>query len=313
MNIRPANAETDIPGIQRVVNNYESYPVTTDEISIWLLERTPGREHLRLVAEEPPGAIVGYGVAVHDAWNPAGQFYAWAGVLPANLRRGVGSALWEMIWNYLREQGAERVVSEVRDSDPEGLSLARREGFIIERHVFTSHLDLQAFDSTPYHPLRARLQDQGLRFCALSDFPVMPEIDRKLCALNYAIVQDVPGETWDKDRYPEFFEKRILNASWFRRDGQLLAIDGDSWVGLAGVSLSLETQEAFNTVTGVLRSYRGRQIATVLKVLAARYARREGALSIGTNNDSLNAPILAVNTRLGYRPQAGRYKLIRYL
>lgn len=313
MKIRPARAESDIPGILRVVNTYESYPVTADEILIWLLERTPGRVHLRLVAENPQGEVIGYGVAVHDAWNPACQFYAWAGVLPDHQRQGVGSELWEMIWDFLRVQGAERVVSEVVDSDPQSLAFARREGFIVERHVFTSHLDLEAFDINPFRPLIASLQAQGICFCALSDYPVMPEIDRKLCALNYAIVQDVPGETWDKERYPEFFEKRILNASWFRREGQLLAIDGDTWVGLAGVSLSPETQEAHNAVTGVIRPYRGRQIATVLKVLAARYAQGEGARLISTDNDSLNAPILAVNTRLGYRPQTGRYKLIRYI
>ncbi len=66
---------------------------------------------------------------------------------------------------------------------------------------------------------------------------------------------------------------------------------------------------AHNDMTGVRREYRGRGIALALKLLAIRFARSVGAQEITTSNDSLNAPMLAVNRKLGYQPQNGQYKL----
>ncbi len=62
-------------------------------------------------------------------------------------------------------------------------------------------------------------------------------------------------------------------------------------------------------MTGVVASYRGRKIALALKLLAIRYAWSHGAKTIRTHNDSLNAPMLAINRKLGYQPQSGKYRL----
>ncbi len=46
---------------------------------------------------------------------------------------------------------------------------------------------------------------------------------------------------------------------------------------------------------------------------AIRYAQAQGAHTIRTNNDSLNAPMLAINEKLGYGPQPGKYLLTRQM
>ena len=46
-----------------------------------------------------------------------------------------------------------------------------------------------------------------------------------------------------------------------------------------------------------------------LKLAAMRYARSQGARSISTHNDSKNSPMLALNRKLGYVPEPGRYTL----
>jgi len=65
--------------------------------------------------------------------------------------------------------------------------------------------------------------------------------------------------------------------------------------------------------TGVLKEYRGRKIALALKLLAIRFARACGATYIRTNNDSQNAPILAINEKLGYKPQQGLFRCLKEL
>ena len=67
----------------------------------------------------------------------------------------------------------------------------------------------------------------------------------------------------------------------------------------------------FNAFNGVRREYRGRGIALALKLLAIDFCRRSGAARIRTNNDSENAPMLAINRRLGYVPEPGWYVLRR--
>ena len=90
-------------------------------------------------------------------------------------------------------------------------------------------------------------------------------------------------------------------------------MSGEELIGFAAVSLFPENQNAGNMTTGVVRQYRGRKIALALKVLAARYARVHGARTVQTENDSRNAPVLAINRRMGYRPRPGTYQLVCWL
>jgi RimJ/RimL family protein N-acetyltransferase len=58
--------------------------------------------------------------------------------------------------------------------------------------------------------------------------------------------------------------------------------------------------QLFTGMTGVDREYRRRGLATGLKVLAIARAREMGYRSIRTFNDSTNAPMLAINRKLGF-------------
>ena len=312
--VRPMHLESDVPGSVRVLNACDpADPVTVDELRAEFQRSVPNKITRRLVTEDERGTITGYIYVVHSPEAPAHHFYIWMRVDPAQRGRGIGSALWEAALIFLKEQGATRVGSEMLDHDAHSLRFAERRGFTIDRQHFYSTLDLVGFDETPYLPGIASLEAQGIRFCSLADFPDNPETRRKFYELNYAVILDIPGENWDYAAYPQFFERRILGAAWFRRAGQLLAVDGETWAGFASVSLSPETQSAHNATTGVIRAYRGRKIGLALKVMAARYARQHGARMIRTDNDSLNAPILAINRKMGYQPQPGTFFLVRWL
>src|SRR5207244_2997500 len=63
-----------------------------------------------------------------------------------------------------------------------------------------------------------------------------------------------------------------------------------------------EWRRAENEMTGTLPEFRGRGFATIAKVATIQWARANGIEHIYTSNDADNAPMLAINRRLGYRP-----------
>ena len=133
-----------------------------------------------------------------------------------------------------------------------------------------------------------------------------------LYELNRRTARDNPS---NDDTFAPFeeFRRFVFGASWYRADGQIVAAEGDRWVGMAAVGYFRETNSMYNMFTGVDRAYRGRKLALALKLLAIRCAQRYGAVYLRTNNDSQNAPMLAINRKLGYQPQVGKYRLIQEL
>ena len=63
---------------------------------------------------------------------------------------------------------------------------------------------------------------------------------------------------------------------------------------------------AQNNLAGTRREFRGRGLATLLKSHSLRRAAELGATIAITDNEEENAPMLTVNTKLGYRPFARR-------
>jgi RimJ/RimL family protein N-acetyltransferase len=200
----------------------------------------------------------------------------------------------------------------VRDDQPDWLRFAQNRGFTIRRHLFESTIDLSTFDERPFTGIIEAVEATGIRLFSLADVGDTEEARRKLHAVNETASADTPGYDGGFPSFAEF-NKMFNTASWFRPEGQILAADGDEYVGLAAVGYFEDQNYMYNNITGVLPAYRGRKIAQALKLLTIHYAKAFGAATIRTSNDSENAPMLAINRKLGYQPQPGTYLLHRQL
>ena len=208
-----------------------------------------------------------------------------------------------------REQGATHLESTLREGDLPSLKFVETRGFKIERHMFESTLDLTDFDEHCFDDLMARVRAEGFRFFSLAEAGATDENKQKLYEVNRAAALDDPGNT---GTFPDFyaFSKNVFEASWFRADTQILASHADRWVGLAAIGIYPADNHAYNAFTGVLREYRGRGLAQALKLQTILLARKEGVRYVRTHNDSNNAPMLAINRKLGYKPESGVYKIL---
>ena len=315
MLIRPLDIACDFPALAALLTVRDPEPPTPELLQEWEGNAPAGLVRQRLVAFDEMGgadsaAMVGFCDAASWPWESPHQFWISTVVAPDHWRQGLGTQLTEAALAFAQEQGATRLAAEVRDNAVEGLRLAERYGFRRDRHIFESRLRLADFDDQRFSGAVARVEAEGIRFLTLADLGDTDEARRNLYDLNATLVRDIPGH--DGDFMPfEQFQKTVCSASWYRPDGQILAAIDDTWVGMAAVGYFRTTNSMYNMFTGVDPAWRGRGIALALKLLTIACARRYGADSISTNNDSENAPMLAVNRTLGYQPEPGYFRVIR--
>ena len=308
LQIRPIVLPDDLEAMARLYNLTSLEPVSPQQIGEWW---QPGKGEIRQteLAADEAGFVLAMLDVGRDEWMIPGNFVMNLLVDPAWRRRGVGAQLLQRGLEIARRGGGQRVEVKVRDDDPASMQFAQGHGFAITRHTFASLLELTNFDESPFLPALQRAEADGLHFFSLAELGELTEVNqRKLYELNRAAGLGNPG---NDGVFPPFedFQRWVFQASWFRPEGQILAADGERWVGLAAIAFYPQEGYAYNSFTGVAADYRGRGLATALKLLATRAARKAGLPYIRTDNDSQNAPMLAVNTKFGYQAQPGRYRM----
>jgi GNAT superfamily N-acetyltransferase len=302
--IRAFEYPRDVERITTIANMTRSEPLTVE--NVLASERTRAAETvaIRLAAVNTDGLTVGYGEGFRSPWDTAGLFAVELVVDTAWRRRSAGALLWEALAGRLTTAGATRLEVEIRDNDPDSERFAQARGFALERHRFESTLDVASFDETPFAGVIERLETQGARFFSLADVGDTEEARRGDYEVNRRAVMDIPGRPQTFAPFEEW-RRFVCEAVWYRPEGQIIAAWGEKWVGLAAVAYYPETNSMYNMITGVDRAYRGRGLSRALKLHTIRLARRYGVVSIRTHNDSANAPMLAINRKLGYQPQPG--------
>ncbi len=117
-------------------------------------------------------------------------------------------------------------------------------------------------------------------------------------------------EPVDHIPYAEW-EDHVLRHPLFTPEGSFVAyVDGAP----AAVSLLIADREsgrAANMFTGTLRAFRGRGLGLAVKLASIEWAAANGITALMTTNDERNAPMLAINRRLGYVPAGRRVDWLR--
>jgi GNAT superfamily N-acetyltransferase len=317
IHLRPLDPGTDLPAVVDLVNTNGFSETSTTVTLLREQERqTPeGLVRYRTVATDQAGQIIGLGTAFRRSVLKEGLFLVTTAVNSADERRGVGSRLLEDVVTFVTKHGGRQLAAIVKDDCPACLRFAQRHGFRIDRHQFQSRLTLDDFNQDRFSGLVERVETTGIRFLTLADVGDTPEARYAYYQLQVRLVVDVPGNTDVMQQPPSFadFSQALFEGQRYRAAAQFIAADGNRWIGLACLLVPPQGGPLYNRFTGVERDYRGRNVALALKLLAIRYARSLNAPAVETHNDSLNASMLAVNTKLGYQAQPGSYILARTL
>lgn len=302
MTIRPARVPDDAADIARLQNLYDDEGVTPEEVQRRVETWLPTNPALRVVAEID-GRVVGQAFARRTADMSPGLFFLSGDVDRAVWRRGIGSALADVVESFALEHGATKLSAFCPDREPVGARFFERRGYRPGRQFFPSLLHLDEFDRVQFP---VGLPD-GLRITTLSELGDTEANRRRLFEVNLECDRDEPGSleyglyTW------EDYVRNTLTAPGFTPEGAIVALDGDEWAGIHVLmpwDLGGEADMATD-FTGVRRPWRRRGLALALKLAGIDWARRLGRHRLITNNDSTNAAMLAINERLGFRRLPG--------
>jgi GNAT superfamily N-acetyltransferase len=229
----------------------------------------------------------------------------WIGVQvrPDAWNQGIGSALYDALRAELIRQGATGLRCAYREERTGTAPFVAHRGFVERRRAWRSVLDVPTADVSSLRPLVDRLSRTGIEITTLSAEGWNDEgVLQRLHDLDNAAGADVPRIgaytpiSFDRFRQLYFGGKDPFPEGWF------LAKAGDRFVGRSSIYRE-ETQPDLlhQGFTGVRPEYRGRHVARALKLSAIAYAKGNGYARIETSNDSLNAPMWALNRGLGFR------------
>lgn len=247
-------------------------------------------------------AVSAIGVSVI---NPAKTIAPAFWVAPDRRRRGIGSALLAESLEIVRAAGqAKLLLRVVGGDDSEGFAQARG-GRVIERETL-SGLDLSTIDRGAFD-LWAAPTTTGAGYTLIRWSDHCPEeLAESFCDAMTAMA-DAPGDVSSTPLTVEKLrekEQALVRFGIHRHFQAALAADGQI-AGFTNV-VTLEKQpgpvEIWNT--GVVRAHRGHRLAQRLKAAATLWILDAYPQStwIFTHNHVANAPMLAVNRRLGYQP-----------
>jgi GNAT superfamily N-acetyltransferase len=230
--------------------------------------------------------VVGWASAALDSFSAEpGRALASLAVHPRSRGRGIGTALWEAVETHLAHIEARRVSISSRDDDA-AARFARARLFHHASSDTLLEVDPRRVDSAT--------APAGVEVRAMTAFVADPQ---PVYRCDAETTKDEPGPFNAGAMTFEVWRRHVWELS-------LAAVVGGDVVGTTFLCTDRETGQGLNGGTGVARAFRGRGLGFVLKRQSLALAAEAGITRVVTHNNEANAPMLAINRRLGYRPLA---------
>ncbi len=256
-------------------------------------ESIPAEARAKGWVAENDGEIVGWARAMIRYQESSGSANVGACVLPAWRRRGIGSALYERALEHVAD--APRAFAFTGE---DGRAFAELHGYRLTRTSRISALDPRAVDTS-------ELDRTPIELRTLAE--VGPEAT---FAVDSVAMLDVPlDEPPDNVEYEQWRRSSWENPDFDFASSYAACVDGRP-VAISYIAVDLPGNRAVNAFTGTLPKYRGRGLARTVKLAVIRRLTELGVSHLVTDNHEENAPMLAVNERLGFRPHGAHYNYL---
>lgn len=299
LTIRPFRA-ADAEAACTALRAGRPYLVTTPQAVAWQVGAQP---HLHMLLAETDGRITGtarYG-AYPDSETP-GHGFAGVHVVPEHRGRGTGAALLAAVERAVAADGVRHLHCWA-DDDPAAHAFAAARGYHRGRVAYFARRDLTApLPAVPAPP-------PGVELRTAADFADDPY---PLYLVDIEGTQDEPGDVALADQSYDSWLAEIWQRPDLDRRLTSVAVEDGRPVAFSAAQTDGEGRY-WSSFTTTRAAYRGRGLARLVKADSLHRARAAGVTEAFTHNDGGNAPMLAVNDRLGYERCAAEWKYSRDL
>jgi len=221
-------------------------------------------------------------------------------------RQSVGTHLLSHVVSQARAAGAVTLQARVDGGNQESLAFLVARGFAETMRMHTLVLDVAEVDLAAHEHILTGLAKQGVVVTSLEQELTRGDVFwTEFCPLYNAAREGWPDPDPGPEtpRTPAELRDRHYTAAQEHRVGIeqcFLAACGDRYVGFTGA-----------LGTAVHPAFRGRGIATALKLRAIMSARDHGIPTLDTSTG--NPAMLRANERLGFRLVSTEVRLVRTL
>jgi mycothiol synthase len=293
--IREATGDADLAAIVAVTNLAHPEDATSLDQLHWGDATYPGTS--RFLAEtdgQPVGAATVGRIWMHPPEFEA--FWASGHVVPAARRLGIGGALLVAISARARAAGKFVLHVAATDAHPDGIAFLANRGFTEYERAKMVELPL-AGRAAPSVDL-----PDGIELTTLAE---RPDLVAGVHAIAVEAFADIPGgEEPTAAGDLEEFRRRDVDRPSIPPGAFFVGVEAATGraVGYASLIMIPGRDAAWHDMTAIARPWRGRGLATALKAATIGWGIANGLDALVTGNDTDNAPMRAVNARLGYRP-----------
>ncbi|MEO5703362.1 MAG: GNAT family N-acetyltransferase [Candidatus Limnocylindrales bacterium] len=296
LEIRQATSDEDLAHLSRIVCSVTpDFPTSVEEVR-WGEQAYPGgRRFLAWLDGQP----VGCGGAGRMYIYPPEYEGLWGSVtvLPEHRRRGVGAELLATVSTFTHEAGKRLLLGRVTADRLDAIDFLEHRGFAEYERMKAVRLDLEGLVPGPVAP------PPGV---VISSLEQRPDLVDGVYRVAVEAMPDIPGDGPIAPATLDEFRVLEVDRPAIPAGGFAVAIDAatDLVVGYASLLvLPGNPTVAWNGMTAVGHAWRGRGVASALKRATIAWASTNGILALETANDVSNAPMRAVNARLGYEPR----------
>ena len=298
--------ESDYEEMSRVqARRFPDHPVSADEFRqrSRIVDATENFQRRLAVEIKGSGELAGWGAIYNQPRTLDLDKYAIEVVVdPAAHRRGVGRYIYDSLETVARERKAVALWATVRAADEQSVRFLAQCGFLEKRRAWLSRLELNLAAVSPVgRPSPGR--GSGVVFTTIAEEgPDRREVQDRLYRLASAARLDEPsiGQTAPPS-FEEFLEATFRGPG-FLPEGIFVARVGDEYVAMTELSrIPNQPDTLFVHFTGTRREYRGKGLASELKRRSTEFAVSRKCRFLETANDSENAPMWAINERLGFK------------
>jgi len=264
--------------------------------------RPPAR-FKRWIVEREGRAVAMVDYHQHNRLYHPRKYFVELDVHPDCRRRGLGRALYGFVMAELAALDPWIVRVESREDMTDAARMLEAEGYRRVQRYEEWRLDLRALDLEPFRREVAARAPAGLRLASLQELSSIPGHRRLLYELREPLLEDVPNVDTRTPATFEQFEERYFGNPHHAPEGVAIILDGDRWVGLSEMMRTEDPGTLQVGLTAVRREYRGRGVASALKLRVLEWAKAGAYAEAMTWVEEGNNPMLGINKRLGFRPR----------